>query len=185
MNPSSSFQPRLFVLAAVAAISSSVRRVIAVATLFGCSASSAFAQAAPAKPSEGVNPLVAAVVAKGPAICLRTPATSGLTLSVCPISMVASAMILIAGSLKISGTAVMQHNMAKSPISETRFYLLDYWNCSALPSSGFPKRAMQLNVRDVLENGRRQKVAINPDGSTYAYRIIDPRQFILSTSFDL
>ena len=29
------------------------------------------------------------------------------------ISMVASAMILIAGSLKISGAAVMQHNMAK------------------------------------------------------------------------
>lgn len=44
---------------------------------------------------------------------------------------------------------------------------------------------VQLNVRDVLENGRLQKVAINPDGSTYAYRIIDPRRFILSTSFDL
>ena len=44
---------------------------------------------------------------------------------------------------------------------------------------------VQLNVRDVLENGRLQRVAINPDGSTYAYRIIDPRQFILSTSFDL
>ena len=44
---------------------------------------------------------------------------------------------------------------------------------------------VQFNVRDVLENGRLQKVAINPDGSTYAYRIIDPRQFILSTSFDL
>jgi len=28
-------------------------------------------------------------------------------------------------------------------------------------------------------------VAVNPDGSTYAYRIINPRQFILSTSFDL
>ena len=44
---------------------------------------------------------------------------------------------------------------------------------------------VQLNVRDVLENGRLQRVAINPDGSTYAYRIIDPRQFIVSTSFDL
>ena len=44
---------------------------------------------------------------------------------------------------------------------------------------------VQLNVRDALENGRLQRVAINPDGSTYAYRIIDPRQFILSTSFDL
>ena len=43
----------------------------------------------------------------------------------------------------------------------------------------------QLNVRDVLENGRLQKVAINLDGATCAYRIIDPRQFILSTSVDL
>ena len=44
---------------------------------------------------------------------------------------------------------------------------------------------VQLNVRDALENGRLQKIGINPDGSTFAYRIIDPRQVILSTSFDL
>ncbi len=44
---------------------------------------------------------------------------------------------------------------------------------------------IQLNVRNVLENGRLQPVAVNPNGQPYAYRIIDPRQFILSTSFDL
>ena len=44
---------------------------------------------------------------------------------------------------------------------------------------------VQLNVRDALENGRLQKVAVNPDGSTFAYRIVDPRQFILSASFEL
>ena len=44
---------------------------------------------------------------------------------------------------------------------------------------------VQLNVRNALEDGRLQRVAVNPDGSTFAYRIIDPRQFILSTSFDL
>ena len=43
----------------------------------------------------------------------------------------------------------------------------------------------QLNIRNVLEDGRLQSVAVNPDGSTYVYRIIDPRQFILSMSFDL
>ena len=47
------------------------------------------------------------------------------------------------------------------------------------------RATVQLNVRDVLENGRLQKVAINPEGSTYAFRIIDPRQIILSTSFEL
>ncbi|MEY2880963.1 MAG: hypothetical protein RLZZ15_3343 [Verrucomicrobiota bacterium] len=43
----------------------------------------------------------------------------------------------------------------------------------------------QLNIRDAFESGRLQKVGLNPDGSAYALRIINPRQFILSTSFDL
>ena len=47
------------------------------------------------------------------------------------------------------------------------------------------RRKVQLNVKDVFENGRLQKVGINPDGSVFAYRIINPRQFILTTSFDL
>ncbi|MBL9189712.1 MAG: TonB-dependent receptor plug domain-containing protein [Opitutaceae bacterium] len=44
---------------------------------------------------------------------------------------------------------------------------------------------VQLNVKDVFENGRLTPVGANPDGSTYAYRIIEPRRFILSASFDL
>ena len=36
-----------------------------------------------------------------------------------------------------------------------------------------------------FENGRLQAVAVNPDGRPYAFRIIDPRQFILTTTFDL
>ena len=44
---------------------------------------------------------------------------------------------------------------------------------------------LQLNVRNIFENGRLQTVAVNPDGSPYAFRIIDPRQFILSANFSL
>ncbi len=44
---------------------------------------------------------------------------------------------------------------------------------------------IQLNVRDIFEGGRLQAIAVNPDGSHYAFRIVDPRQFILSTTFDL
>jgi hypothetical protein len=44
---------------------------------------------------------------------------------------------------------------------------------------------IQLNVKNIFENGRLQTVAVNPDGSPYAFRIIDPRQFILSAKFDL
>lgn len=44
---------------------------------------------------------------------------------------------------------------------------------------------VQLNIRDAFEGGRLQTVAVNPDGSPYAFRIIDPRQFILTTTFEL
>jgi hypothetical protein len=44
---------------------------------------------------------------------------------------------------------------------------------------------VQLNVRDVFENGRLQPVAANPDGSIYAWRIVDPRKFIFTVGFDL
>jgi outer membrane receptor protein involved in Fe transport len=42
-----------------------------------------------------------------------------------------------------------------------------------------------LNVKNVTESGRLQPIAINPDGTPYAYRIVDPRQFIFSMSFEL
>jgi len=43
---------------------------------------------------------------------------------------------------------------------------------------------IQLNIRDALENGKLQPVAYNLDGSAFAYRIIDPRQFYVSTAFE-
>jgi outer membrane receptor protein involved in Fe transport len=44
---------------------------------------------------------------------------------------------------------------------------------------------LQLNVNNVFEDGRLQKLSVNPDGSAWAFRIVDPRQFILSATFDL
>jgi outer membrane receptor protein involved in Fe transport len=43
----------------------------------------------------------------------------------------------------------------------------------------------QLNVRNLAENGRLQPIAADPDGQFSAYRIISPRQFILTVTFDL
>ncbi|TVR50132.1 MAG: hypothetical protein EA425_10460 [Puniceicoccaceae bacterium] len=42
---------------------------------------------------------------------------------------------------------------------------------------------IQLNVRDVFESGGLQPIAANFDGSPFAYRIIDPRMFTLTTRF--
>jgi hypothetical protein len=43
---------------------------------------------------------------------------------------------------------------------------------------------LQLNVTDVFQNGELKSVAVNCDGSPSSYRIIDPRKFILTASFD-
>lgn len=44
---------------------------------------------------------------------------------------------------------------------------------------------VQLNVRNAFEGGRLQAIGVNPNGQPYNFRIIDPRQFILTTTFDL
>lgn len=44
---------------------------------------------------------------------------------------------------------------------------------------------IQLNVRNVGENGRLQPVGAYPDGTPLAYRIIDPALYILQVKFDL
>ena len=43
----------------------------------------------------------------------------------------------------------------------------------------------QLNVRNLQEDGRLQPIAAFPDGKPYQFRIISPRQFIFSATFDL
>lgn len=43
---------------------------------------------------------------------------------------------------------------------------------------------IQLNIKDVFEDGKLVPIAANWDGKPWAYRIIDPRQFVLQTTFD-
>jgi hypothetical protein len=43
----------------------------------------------------------------------------------------------------------------------------------------------QLNVRNIQESGRLQPIAAGPEGKLTAFRIISPRQFILSATFEL
>lgn len=42
---------------------------------------------------------------------------------------------------------------------------------------------VQLNVVNAFESGGLQVVGVNYDASPNAYRIVDPRQFILTTTF--
>jgi outer membrane receptor for ferric coprogen and ferric-rhodotorulic acid len=43
----------------------------------------------------------------------------------------------------------------------------------------------RLNIRNLFENGRLQPIGAFPNGEYHSYRIIDPRQFILSATFDM
>ena len=43
---------------------------------------------------------------------------------------------------------------------------------------------VQLNVENIFEDGHLQTVAVNYDGTPYAYRIVDSRKFTLTTTFD-
>lgn len=43
---------------------------------------------------------------------------------------------------------------------------------------------LRLNVRNLQESGRLQPIQAYPDGTPEAYRIIDPREFILTATFD-
>ncbi len=47
------------------------------------------------------------------------------------------------------------------------------------------RATFQLNVRNLTEKGGLRAIGAFPDGTPNAYRIVDPRQFILSASFEL
>jgi hypothetical protein len=42
---------------------------------------------------------------------------------------------------------------------------------------------LQLNINSVFENGGLRPIGVNLDGSVYAWRIIDSRQFLLTSTF--
>ncbi|MSU50482.1 MAG: TonB-dependent receptor [Opitutus sp.] len=44
---------------------------------------------------------------------------------------------------------------------------------------------VQLNVRNAFEGGRLQAIGALPDGTPHTYRIVDPRLFMLTATFDL
>jgi outer membrane receptor protein involved in Fe transport len=44
---------------------------------------------------------------------------------------------------------------------------------------------VQLNIRNVQESGRLQAISAFPNGAPSSYRIVDPRQFVVSVTFDL
>ena len=53
------------------------------------------------------------------------------------------------------------------------------------PTTHLPSARFQLNVRNVQESGRLAGGRAYPDGRGHTFRIINPRVFVFSTTFDL
>ena len=71
------------------------------------------------------------------------------------------------------------------PIYDDAKYYTDLWVAyTRRIMSDKVRMKLQLNVADAFQNGGLEPVAVNYDGSVYAYRIVDSRQFMLTATFD-
>lgn len=83
------------------------------------------------------------------------------------------------------GQPVMDISDVSRPIYDDAQYYTDLWIAYRRPLFDDKVRMkLQLNVMNVFEGGELRPVAVNYDGSPYSFRIIDPRQFILTASFE-
>jgi len=70
------------------------------------------------------------------------------------------------------------------PIYNDPVWYTDLWiNYTTKILKDKVKVKIQLNVNDVFQGGELRQVSVNRDGSPASYRIIDPRTFVLSTTF--
>jgi hypothetical protein len=79
---------------------------------------------------------------------------------------------------------VINLNDITRPIYDDGNFYTDLWiSYTTRVFSNKTLLKVQLNVNNALEDGRLMPTQVNFDGSPWAYRIIDPRQFILQATF--
>lgn len=89
------------------------------------------------------------------------------------------------GINRYNGEAVLDYSDTSRPIYDSANYYTDLWiSYRRMIFSDKVGMKLQLNVNNALEGGELRTVGVNLDGSPYQYRIIDPRQFILTATFD-
>ncbi|MEO7413709.1 MAG: hypothetical protein ABIZ81_10150, partial [Opitutaceae bacterium] len=94
------------------------------------------------------------------------------------------------GSIGFLGAAAESDGVVRSldrnkPVYDSAHTYVDLLVSHRLKMFGDKVSArLQLNVRNAFEGGRLQTIGVNPDGGGYNFRIVDPRQFILTATFD-
>jgi hypothetical protein len=70
------------------------------------------------------------------------------------------------------------------PVYDRALYSFDFWSSYSAKVFRNINVKVQLNLKNAFENGGLRATAVNPDGSVYNWRIIYPRQWVLTTTFD-
>lgn len=84
-----------------------------------------------------------------------------------------------------AGKPVMDISDVTRPIYDNDHFYTDLWIAYRRKiMDGKVGLKLQLNVSNVFENGGLRVVGVNYDGSPYGFRIIDPRQYVLTATFD-
>jgi TonB-dependent Receptor Plug Domain len=84
----------------------------------------------------------------------------------------------------VNAPGVINFADATRPVYDSGNYYTDVWiGYSRKIFSDKIGWKLQLNVYNAFEDGRLMPVAVNYDGTPWSYRIIDPRQFVLTTTF--
>jgi len=74
-----------------------------------------------------------------------------------------------------------------NPINQKQLIHQDVWISYRTKLPWLDNRirmSVQLNVKDIWSNGYLQTVNVNPDGTPQAFRIVPPRRYYLTTTFD-
>jgi hypothetical protein len=82
------------------------------------------------------------------------------------------------------GLASIAYPDLKKPIYTPAETNVDLWVSYTRKLTDKIRMKIQLNVRDVTESGRLQATQFNLDGSPAGYRIVDPRTWFVTTTFD-
>ncbi|MSU24990.1 MAG: TonB-dependent receptor [Opitutus sp.] len=82
--------------------------------------------------------------------------------------------------------ALITHLDPNHPIyDQAHLYLDAFVTCRVRLFSDKVSTTLQLNVRNLQEDGRLQPISAYPNGRASGFRIVDPRQFILTATFEL
>ncbi|MBK8478179.1 MAG: hypothetical protein IPL39_18305 [Opitutaceae bacterium] len=89
------------------------------------------------------------------------------------------------GVNKYNGVPVLDMADVTRPIYDSGHYYTDLWvSYRRGIYNNKVQMKIQLNVNNVFESGGLRAVAANYDGTPYSFRIIDPRQYVLTTTFN-